>query len=175
MYIILTFALTKGERMLKNLLRKRSEKGFTIIEVMIVLAIAGLILVVVLVAVPQLQRNQRNSARRNDASRVATAVSNWVSNNNGAVFTSGTGNVNETAVINDLGNVSQYVLTTATLDVATGTQGALNNLTNIRVVTGAQCGANGASTATGAAPRQFVVQYATENSTGTPQGQCIEV
>ena len=53
-----------------KLFTKKDQKGFTIIEVMIVLAIAGLIIAVVLVAVPQLQRNQRNNARKSILSRI---------------------------------------------------------------------------------------------------------
>lgn len=153
-----------------------SARGFTIIEVLIVLAIAGLILVIVLIAVPQLQRNQRNEARKNDAARVATSVSNWVANNNGQVFTAGAGNANLDVVLDDLGNVSQFELTAGgTLTVGTGTQVAISNLTDVRIATGAKCGTNGASTASGAAPRQFVVQYATETNSGTPLGQCLDV
>lgn len=69
--------------MLKNLLANRKQSGFTIIEVLIVLAIAGLILVVVLVAVPQLQRNQRNESRRSVATRIVTEINNFAGNNNG--------------------------------------------------------------------------------------------
>lgn len=70
--------------MLKNLLNKRKlQKGFTIIEVLIVLAIAGLILVVVLIAIPQLQRNQRNEARRSIVARMVTEFNNYAGNNNG--------------------------------------------------------------------------------------------
>ncbi len=60
------------------------KKGFTIIEVMIVLAIAGLIMLIVLIAIPQLQRNQRNSARKDIAGRVKTEIDNYAANNNGA-------------------------------------------------------------------------------------------
>ncbi|CAN5698330.1 hypothetical protein BH23PAT2_BH23PAT2_03170 [soil metagenome] len=67
--------------MKKNLQNKSS--GFTIIEVMIVLAIAALILVVVLIAIPQLQRNQRNAARRDILGRVKTELDNYAGNNNG--------------------------------------------------------------------------------------------
>lgn len=72
---------------MKALLSKLSRKqsGFTIIEVMIVLALAGLIIAAVIVAVPQLQRNQRNSARRSILGRVATEINNYVGNNNGVV------------------------------------------------------------------------------------------
>lgn len=69
--------------MLRNL--KKSEKGFTIIEVLIVLAIAGLIMLVVFLAVPALQRNQRNSSRSSDASLIGGAVSECLGNKNGQV------------------------------------------------------------------------------------------
>ena len=162
--------------MLNNLFKKKREEGFTIIEVLIVLAIAGLILVIVLIAVPQLQRNQRNEARRADAARVGTSVSNWSANNNGQVLTAGAGNANLTAVLNDLGDVGQYNLTAGgTFVIASGDTAAVANLTDIRVVTAAQCSTNGAAVAAGAAPRQFVIQFATETSSGTPQGQCIDV
>ena len=68
--------------MFKNLLKKR-QKGFTIIEVMIVLAIAGLIMVVVLIAIPQLQRSQRDSNRQNVVNRINSELGAYSSNNNG--------------------------------------------------------------------------------------------
>ncbi|MCA9347457.1 type II secretion system protein [Candidatus Saccharibacteria bacterium] len=61
------------------------QKGFTIIEVMIVLAIAGVIIAAVLIAVPQLQKNQRNSSRRAILGRVKTEIDNYIGNNNGTV------------------------------------------------------------------------------------------
>ncbi len=69
--------------MFRDMFKSKRQQGFTIIEVMIVLAIAGLIMVVVLVAIPQLQRNQRNEARRNVLSRIAAEVNNYISNNAG--------------------------------------------------------------------------------------------
>jgi prepilin-type N-terminal cleavage/methylation domain-containing protein len=66
-------------------LKKSNGKGFTIIEVMIVLAIAGLILLIVLLAVPALQRSARNTQRKNDASSIASAISNSINDNNGTV------------------------------------------------------------------------------------------
>ena len=69
--------------MLRNI-KKRSE-GFTIIEVLIVLAIAGLIMLIVFLAVPALQRNQRNNARNAEAARIAAAVNECLSNRNGVV------------------------------------------------------------------------------------------
>ena len=48
-------------------------KGFTIIEVIIVLVIGAVIMLAVFLVVPQLQRTQRNSSRQNAARRVFTA------------------------------------------------------------------------------------------------------
>ncbi len=62
-------------------------KGFTIIEVLIVLAIAGLILLIVFLAVPALQRNSRNTQRKNDVAALLGAVSEFSNNNNGAAPT----------------------------------------------------------------------------------------
>lgn len=69
--------------MLSKLNKGKLQKGFTIIEVMIVLAIAGLILVVVLLAIPQLQRNQRNEARRSATARIVSEIQNYSGNNAG--------------------------------------------------------------------------------------------
>ena len=57
-----------------------SKEGFTIIEVVLVLAIAGLIFLMVFVALPALQRSQRDTARRNDMSRVDTSLVQYQTN-----------------------------------------------------------------------------------------------
>ncbi|MFZ1258036.1 MAG: prepilin-type N-terminal cleavage/methylation domain-containing protein [Candidatus Saccharimonas sp.] len=57
------------------------QKGFTIIEVVLVLAIAALIFLMVFIALPALQRSQRDTARKNDVSVIASAVSSWQGNN----------------------------------------------------------------------------------------------
>ncbi len=59
--------------------------GFTIIEVLIVLAIAGIILLIVFEAVPVLERNARNSQRKQDVSAILQAVSHWELNNSGDI------------------------------------------------------------------------------------------
>jgi prepilin-type N-terminal cleavage/methylation domain-containing protein len=64
-----------------NVQQKNKEKGFTIIEVVLVLAIAALIFLMVFIALPALQRSQRDTQRKNDMSRVQTAVQNFQSNN----------------------------------------------------------------------------------------------
>jgi len=57
--------------------------GFTIIEVVLVLAIAGLIFLMVFIALPALQRSQRDTQRRNDMSALASQMTQYQSNNNG--------------------------------------------------------------------------------------------
>lgn len=66
---------------------RKNNQGFTIIEVLIVLAIAGLILLIVFLAVPALQRNSRNTQRRNDVSALLAGVQEYANNNNGALPT----------------------------------------------------------------------------------------
>ena len=61
----------------------KNKKGFTIIEVVLVLAIAGLIFLMVFIALPALQRSQRNTQREDDMSRVLTAITQFQTNNNG--------------------------------------------------------------------------------------------
>lgn len=68
----------------------KTKKGFTIIEVVLVLAIAGLIFLMVFVALPALQRSQRDTQRRDDLARVATAITQFQSNNNGRIPGQGT-------------------------------------------------------------------------------------
>lgn len=59
----------------------KTKKGFTIIEVVLVLAIAGLIFLMVFVALPNLQRTQRDTQRRNDVDRASTAMTQYLTNN----------------------------------------------------------------------------------------------
>ena len=63
----------------------KSKKGFTIIEVVLVLAIAGLIFLMVFVALPALQRSQRDTQRRDDMARFMSQLSQYQANNNGQV------------------------------------------------------------------------------------------
>ena len=63
----------KNERKLKT--------GFTIIEVVLVLAIAGLIFLMIFIALPALQRSQRDTQRKRDADRFLAAIQSYQANN----------------------------------------------------------------------------------------------
>lgn len=68
--------------------KHKKQSGFTIIEVVLVLAIAGLIFLMVFIALPALQRNQRDTQRKDDLGRVKVAVNNYMSSNRGNIPTS---------------------------------------------------------------------------------------
>lgn len=68
-----------------NVQQKNKEKGFTIIEVVLVLAIAGLIFLMVFIALPALQRGQRDTQRRDDVSKFVSQLTSYSTNNRGAL------------------------------------------------------------------------------------------
>ena len=115
---------------------QRKEKGFTIIEVVLVLAIAGLIFLMVFIALPALQRNQRDTARKNDASTVAAAVNSFKSNNRGSLS-----NLTSTRLTQYIDKLDQYDMTSSDQVVYVGTQNTANpSLEQITVRKGRKCG-----------------------------------
>ena len=70
-------------KLLQNI--KSGKKGFTLIEIVIVLAIAALILVIVFLAVGGAQRSQRDNASQDAAGKVIAAFSNYISDNGGTM------------------------------------------------------------------------------------------
>lgn len=74
-----------------------SKKGFTIIEVVLVLAIAGLIFLMVFLALPAMQASQRDTQRRNDLSLFASQLTQYSANNRGKVptVTNGSGSATD--------------------------------------------------------------------------------
>lgn len=63
----------------------RKKSGFTIIEVSLVLAIGGLILMMVFIALPSLQRGQRDAQRREDIISLIENIKKYQQNNRGAL------------------------------------------------------------------------------------------
>jgi type II secretory pathway pseudopilin PulG len=99
------------EKIVMNIRKK--ETGFTIIEVVLVLAIAGLIFLMVFIALPALQRGQRDTARKNDVGTVSSAVQSYTGNNRGAFPTSATLSSYVTNVSN---NTTEIIVRTAGAD-----------------------------------------------------------
>lgn len=153
-------------------IQKRKDQGFTIVEVMIVLAIAGLIILVVFLAVPALQRNSRNTERSNDASLVGAAVNECLTNRNGQV-----------TACNTAALVGAYVdttklrqLTTVGVSTVAPTGGATPDFATVNIAFARRCDASGATaTATGATPRSVALLFNTENAAGGAVTRCQEV
>lgn len=152
--------------MLKNKLKRDS--GFTIIEVLIVLAIAGLILLIVFLAVPALQRNARNTAIKNDVSNVVGGVSEYQGANNGIMPTKiaddGAGTVNYTGTGNPTsvkvqGPTAVSSKTKTAPDTSTPASGT------IVVYIGYRCDGN-------ASTRAISAVYSIETSAKDPVRQC---
>lgn len=86
---------------MSNLLKK--EKGFTLIEIVLVLAIAGLILVIVFLAVSGAQKSRRDTQRKNDNARLLSQIESCASNNNGS-YNTGTPACNTAAAYTGTGS-----------------------------------------------------------------------
>lgn len=160
------------------MLKKVNQKGFTIIEVLIVLAIAGLIMLIVFLAVPALQRNTRNTSRTSDASKFAAAVNQCLTNNNGVTsnctYIASSTNANGVAfVASDYSQLTQtpfYASTLANVNVANTSNGAGINRVAWRF--GATC--NGATAIDSSDNRSFVVTYQTEGGGNVNTMSCVQ-
>jgi prepilin-type N-terminal cleavage/methylation domain-containing protein len=64
---------------------QRNQKGFTLIEVVLVLAIGGLIFLLAFIAFQQVSINRRDTQRRSDLNRTVAEVQNWVGDHNGSI------------------------------------------------------------------------------------------
>lgn len=150
---------------------KQRKEGFTIIEVMIVLAIVGLIMLIVFLAVPALQRNSRNTQRRNDISNYLAAVSEWSNNNNGKVPAAATDFTGANG-INSLAKMS--VIAAPTVAAVTGAQTGAVALDTMQVVTGAKCDTTTVGNTIAGPTRAVAVRFAVESSSGSAIPQCQE-
>jgi prepilin-type N-terminal cleavage/methylation domain-containing protein len=152
--------------MLDRLKMRRERDGFTIIEVLIVLAIAGLIMVVVFLAVPNLQKSQRNNARDTDANNLLQSISAYIGNANGVLPTACTSlsNANCSWI-----TYKPQQLTNVSLDSEPASIPSTPDKTTAYLITGAVC--NGLTPAVGAASgastRDYVIWYGIEGSTAT--------
>lgn len=161
--------------------QKSSQKGFTIIEVVLVLAIAALIFLVVFLAVPALQRSQRDTQRRADVGRLVTAVTSYAGNHQGALPPSGAG---ASGMTNNgaTGFVAKYLRAggdsftdpsrgdynisagSTTVPAATATFNGAGPNGEIYYAQGHKCNADGTLTTTGAGTRNFAAVIVLENN-----------
>jgi prepilin-type N-terminal cleavage/methylation domain-containing protein len=151
--------MQRGHLQMLNKLKKR-EQGFTIIEVLIVLAIAGLILLIVFLAVPALQRNSRNTQRKADVSAAIGAVSDYANNHSGTLPSS-------QATLNTSLAEGKYGYFTGNPTGTYGTGSVTNpNNDTLVIAIGSKCTAANDATNTGASARSIVALYSVEGTTG---------
>lgn len=182
-----------------NKLQKPNKEGFTIIEVMIVLAIAALILLIVLLAVPALQRGSRNTQRKNDASQISAAYANFLDNNGGIKPTGLAVSGSDTLLVCSAGGTSpasggcspgnsesaKLGYYDPTMIYGTSSSGPFSatdvgnesattiSVESVTIDQGYKC--NGSNTNIGdASPRSAAILYATETSGSSGNLQCIE-
>lgn len=135
--------------------KDKREEGFTIIEVLIVLAIAGLIILIVFLAVPALQRNSRNTQRTNDASLVAAGVNECLNNKNG--------------VKDSCDEVSELDAYVASAKLQQLSSGGAPTVSEYFLEWGTKCQDDGTAVA-GGGTRAFTVTFQVETSNGeTPR------
>lgn len=147
------------------------EKGFTIIEVLIVLAIAGLILLIVFLAVPALQRNSRNTQYKNQVSGYLGAVNEWMNNNNGSVPTT-TPNNSLTAAGSGINALAANGPLTEPTTIQTGAQTTPVPIGQMQLVTSATCSTTTQGDTTAGSARSIAIRYSTEDSGGNAVEQC---
>ena len=152
------------------------QKGFTIIEVVLVLAIAALIFLMVFIALPALQRNQRDAARKDVLGKVASAVTTYQSNNRGTQPAKGsdlTGYVDGTTATNQKGETNAQVTSqyTGTANDTLVDSNYIVNVTNtlpgngvgvastnvLEVITGAKCNTGGNAAVAGSKRNAAVI------------------
>lgn len=146
---------------------QKAKKGFTLIEIVIVLAIAALIMVIVFLAVQGAQRSRRDTQRKNDANRVLALAENFASTNSGNYPSTAaqcgsfiTNYITKEGLTNPSGGA--YDLgTTCSIPAS-----AITNISapNLYFSSSATC-KDGAMTGTGASARQFAVQIGLETGT----------
>ena len=113
---------------MKQIKKVKEAKGFTIIEVALVLAIAGLIFLVVFLALPALQNSQKDTAAKEDVGRIVSALQSYSADNQGNLPGNATSGSLSSAGLQDAGTLSQIktVAITDGLNVSWATPSTTN-------------------------------------------------
>ena len=123
--------------------------------------VAGLIMLIVFLAVPALQRNSRNTQRTNDASRISSAVTECLNNKNGKVascdgFTGG--------------EIDSYITLADNQQLTTpGTAG----VNSFALAFSTKCNDTGETAAPGGGTRAFTITYRIETTGSGTGNRCI--
>ena len=113
---------------------RERERGFTIIEVVLVLAVAGLIFLMIFLALPTLQRSQRDTQRKREIASLKAAITQYRTNNKGQLPNYAGNNYNSKYITNasdsntNLGFLNNYWRPTMydTIEIMPTSQGWAN-------------------------------------------------
>lgn len=119
---------------------KIKKDGFTIIEVALVLAIAGLIFLMVFLVLPGVQSGQRDSERRNAVTNVVSQLSSYKTNNRGALPANDSFNSFLNSYLRSSGDFTDPQTGEDYIAQSSGTAGdATLEIGNIQYIRGAKC------------------------------------
>jgi len=154
-------------------LKSRTADGFTLVEVMIVLAIAGLMLLLILEIIPALERTSRNNSRKQDVSTILEAVSHWELSHSGNVPLS-SDNYLQYSTLNFYTNANITIHYDSANNPPSAGPSAM--VDKVDIYNYQQCDPNtpGASTATASGYSDVVAIYAIETS-NAPSGHCQQL
>lgn len=142
----------------------QKQNGFTLIEIVIVLAIAALIMVIVFLAVQGAQRAQRDNTNKSAAGQALAQAEQFLANSSGVYPTT----VMPASYVGSINTSTGAHPTTAV------TTGAVSGVGEVVVVTRATCNATHTALATGN-PTQAAVLWWSEGAgtTAATATQCI--
>ena len=161
--------------------------GFTIIETLVVLAIAGVIFLIVFQAIPALERSGRNNQRRQDIQTILEAVSHYELNHSGDIPGSGSNFLQYYALTYYDATSVKYLppdaATTAGVNVyadAANTPtnaGPETSVETVDVYNYQKCDATniGQATSAGAGYNDFVALFSLESGNNVPVPQCQQL
>lgn len=161
--------------------------GFTIIEVVLVLAIAALLMLMVFLAWPALQRSQRDQARKDDVAAISTSIATYRTNNKGRLpmvnelqkalldrglsqYDPGTGGA-PAATVGKISDNIEVKPSAGKATISLGSTGLTPDKVFIYISSRCESGSNDKIEPAGS--RQAAIIYAIE-SNGTPQVQCLD-
>jgi len=158
-----------------------SQQGFTIIEVLIVLAIAGLIMVIVFLAVPALQRSNRNQDRKTDIKALLGSVDDF-EGTNGAAIPSSQADIDKATsnmkfsyykAANVFYNSSAPAGSPTISPVTTTPAAGILSAETINVYMGYSCTAGATSPPTAGTYKNVAVEFVLEQASGNGILQCL--
>jgi len=151
----------------------KKRQGFTIIEVLIVLAIGGLMITMVFAAIPFITRANQNNQRKNDVSIILQSISDYRLHNTGS-FTTNVANLKLSGV-NKLGYYQDASVTIA--NQISPTPASNKDTTTVKVYNYYKCSQLNDGTAVAGGSRDIIALFALDKGSGSNNGspQCKEM